>query len=168
VPAALTGARPTLEVNGFLSGYTGVGGKTIIPAYAMAKISMRLVPDQDPRDVTHQIRTYLEQHAPPTIRWELDDLQGGKPCISNRHSPAIQALTNAMKTVWGKPPIYKREGGSVPVVGLFKKYLGVDSVNTGFSCIGDNTHSPNEKLHLPTWYKGIDAMIHFFYNLFEG
>ncbi len=158
-------ARPTLEVNGLLSGYTGSGSKTVLPAWAMAKISMRLVPDQDPSEVEGQLRAYLKAHAPETIRWEVADLHGGPPSISDRNSPAVQAMVKANEAVWGRSTIFRREGGSVPVVALFQKYLKAETVNTGFSLPDDNMHGPNEKLHLPTWYKGIDALIHFIFNL---
>jgi acetylornithine deacetylase/succinyl-diaminopimelate desuccinylase-like protein len=161
------GARPTLEVHGLLSGFTGAGTKTVLPAWAMAKISCRLVPDQDPEEVYRQFTRYLETHAPPTIRWEVDKFAGSPASISERNSSGIQAYSRAMESVWGKRPVFKREGGSVPVVTQFKKILGVESINTGFSMPGDNMHSPNEMLHLPTLWKGIDAFIHFFYNLSE-
>jgi acetylornithine deacetylase/succinyl-diaminopimelate desuccinylase-like protein len=161
------GARPTLEVNGLYSGFTGEGTKTVLPAWAMAKISTRLVPDQNPADVYQQMQQYLEQHAPSTIRWTLKDMHGGPPSISDRNSPYVQALSRAMQMVWNRPPIFKREGGSVPVVSQFQQILGVESVNTGFAMPDDNMHSPNEKLHLPTFYRGIDTFIHFFYNLAE-
>ncbi len=164
-PVERATARPTLEVNGLLSGYTGTGAKTVLPCQAMAKISMRLVPDQDPKMVHQQLLRFLEQHAPKTVRWEVSDLTGGPASISDRHSPAVQALSQALETVWGTRPVFKREGGSVPVVTQFQKYLGVESVNTGFGLYDDRAHSPNEKLHLPTWYKGIDAFINFFFNL---
>jgi acetylornithine deacetylase/succinyl-diaminopimelate desuccinylase-like protein len=161
-------ARPTLEVNGLLSGFIGEGAKTVLPAWAMAKISCRLVPDQDPEDVYQQILSYLTMKAPPTIRWTLTKMAGSPASISDRHSPAVQALSNALESVWGKRPLFKREGGSVPVVTQFQQILGVESVNTGFAMPGDNMHSPNEKLHLPTWYRGIDTFIHFFYNYGEN
>jgi acetylornithine deacetylase/succinyl-diaminopimelate desuccinylase-like protein len=164
-PVEHVGARPTLEVNGLLSGFTGEGTKTVLPAWAMAKISCRLVPDQTPAEVYQQMLAYLHTNAPAAIRWTLTDMHGGIPSISDRNSVGNQALTRAMESVWGKRPIYKREGGSVPVVTQFQRILGVESVNTGFSLPGDNMHSPNEKLHLPTWYRGIDTFIHFFYNL---
>lgn len=163
-----TGARPTLEVNGLLSGYTGAGAKTVLPSKAMAKLSMRLVPDQDPKEVHEQLTAYLNQCAPKTVKWELDDLVGGPASISDRSSKAVRALGDAMETVWGVRPVFKREGGSVPVVNLFQEYLKVESVNTGFSMPDDRAHSPNEKLHLPTWYKGIDAFINYFFNLVES
>lgn len=159
------GARPTLEVNGFLSGFTGVGAKTIIPAKAMAKISTRLVPNQDPEKVHQQLIEFVTANIPNTVRWELDMLSGGHPSISDVKIPETIALANALETVWNKKPIYKREGGSVPVVADMQQILGIDSVLTGFGLPDDNIHSPNERLHLPTWRKGIDALIHFFMNL---
>jgi len=164
-PNERTGARPTLEVNGLLSGFTGEGTKTVLPAWAMAKISCRLVPDQNPGEVYQQMLAYLQANAPAAIRWTLKEMHGGAPSISDRNSVGNQALTRAMEAVWGKRPVYKREGGSVPVVTQFQRILGVEAVNTGFSLPDDNMHSPNEKMHLPTWYRGIDTFIHFFYNL---
>ena len=164
-PVEHVGARPTLEVNGLLSGFTGEGAKTVLPAWAMAKISTRLVPDQTPEEVHQQLLQYLQANAPSTVRWTLAEMHGGVPSISDRNSIGNQALTRAMESVWGRRPIYKREGGSVPVVTQFQNILGVESVNTGFALPDDNMHSPNEKMHLPTWYRGIDTFIHFFYNL---
>lgn len=166
-PSERVGARPTLEVNGLLSGFTGKGSKTVLPAHAMAKISMRLVPHQDPKEVHQQLIKYLEENAPKTIRWELDAMAGGPACITDPHHPAAQALGRALEQVWGSRPVLKREGGSVPVVADMQNILGVESVLTGFGLPDDNLHAPNEKLHLPTWYRGIDALIHFFYNLAE-
>jgi len=159
------GGRPTLDVNGMLSGFTGVGSKTVLPAQAMAKISMRLVPDQDPEAVHNQLHKYLEQHAPATVRWELDQLAGGAPSISDLNNPGVVAFGKALEAVWGKKPLFKREGGSVPVVGQMQRLLGVESVMAGFGLPDDNLHAPNEKQHLPTWYRGIEAFIHFFFNL---
>ncbi len=161
------GARPTLEVHGLLSGFTGAGTKTVLPAWAMAKISCRLVPDQDPDQVYQQFVAYLTAHAPATVRWEVDKFAGSRASISDRSSSGIQAYSRAMEAVWGRLPVFKREGGSVPVVTQFKNILGVESINTGFSMPGDNMHSPNEMLHLPTLWKGLDAFIHFFFNLAE-
>jgi len=163
-----TGARPTLEINGLLSGFTGTGAKTVLPSWAMAKISCRLVPNQDPEVVYQALKTFLEINAPPSITWELTQMAGSPASISERNSPHIQSLVKAMETVWGVRPIFKREGGSVPVVNKFKNILGVEAVNTGFGMPGDNAHSPNEKLHLPTWQLGTQAMFHFFINLAEG
>jgi len=159
------GGRPTLEINGLYSGFIGEGAKTVLPAYAMAKISCRLVPNQDPAEVEGQLRAYLEQHAPDTVTWELRAFPGAPASLSRIDSPGVQALAKAQEGVWGQRPVFKREGGSVPVVGQIQQILGVDVVNTGFALPGDNLHAPNESLHLPTWYKGIEALIHFFFNL---
>jgi acetylornithine deacetylase/succinyl-diaminopimelate desuccinylase-like protein len=159
------GGRPTLDVNGMLSGFTGVGSKTVLPAMAMAKISMRLVPDQGPEAVYQQLHQYVEQHAPATVRWELDQLAGGAPSISDLNNPGVVAFSKALEAVWGKKPLFKREGGSVPVVGQMQRLLGVESVLAGFGLPDDNLHAPNEKQHLPTWYRGIEAFVHFFFNL---
>jgi acetylornithine deacetylase/succinyl-diaminopimelate desuccinylase-like protein len=164
-PVEQTGARPTLEVNGLYSGYTGPGAKTVLPSTAMAKISMRLVPKQDPDQVKQQLTRYLEARAPKTVRWELDDLVGGPASISDRNSAWIRALSDALEEVWGKRPLFKREGGSVPVVSLFSEILKIETVNTGFSTPADNMHSPNEKMHLPTWQRGTEALVHFIFNL---
>jgi len=164
-PNERTGARPSLDVNGMLSGFTASGPKTIIPASAMAKISCRLVPDQRPHEVYEQMKRYLEEKAPKTVRWELIEMHGGNPSISDRDNPGVRAYASALETVWGVRPYFKREGGSIPVVATMQDLLGVESVIGGFGLPDDNFHAPNEKLHLPTWYKGIEALVHFFLNL---
>jgi len=131
----------------------------------MVKISTRLVPDQDPDEVYIQLSNYLKTNAPKTIRYELTQIVGSRASISDRTSRGVRALEDAMESVWGERPLFRREGGSVPVVNLFKNILGVESVNTGFSLPDDNLHAPNEKQHLPTWYRGIDTFIHFYLNL---
>jgi acetylornithine deacetylase/succinyl-diaminopimelate desuccinylase-like protein len=160
-----TGARPTLDVNGLLSGFTGEGSKTVIPAWAMAKLSTRLVPDQDPNEVHQQFLQYLEEHAPKDIRWEVKSLAGNPASISNRNNLGVQAMAKALEMVWGTRPYFKREGGSIPVVGDMQRLLGIESVICGFGLPDDNVHAPNEKQNLPTWYRGIEAYIHFFLNL---
>ncbi len=164
-PVERVGGRPTLEVNGFYSGFIGEGSKTVLPAWAMAKISTRLVPDQDPDEVHQQLTRYLKENAPETIRFEVKNLVGSPASISDRGSVAVLAMEDAMQQVWQRKPLFRREGGSVPVVVLFKEILGIESVNCGFSLPDDNAHSPNEKLHLPTWNRGIDTIIHFIFNL---
>lgn len=164
-PVEQVAARPTLEVNGLLSGFTGEGTKTVLPSKAMAKISMRLVPDQDPEQVHQQLRRYLEDHAPATIQWEVIKMAGNAASITDRHHPAVEALTRALYETWGKQPLYKREGGSVPVVTQMQQILGIDSVLTGFGLPDDNLHAPNEKIHLPTYYRGIEAFTRFLYYL---
>ncbi|HXF84275.1 MAG TPA: dipeptidase [Anaerolineales bacterium] len=167
-PEERVGARPTLEVNGLLSGFTGEGSKTVLPAWAMAKISCRLVPDQTPKEVHKQLIQYMKQNAPKTIRWEVKALHSADPAITDKNNPGVKAMALALEQVWGKRPYFKREGGSIGVVVQLQKYAGVDSVLTGFGLPDDNQHSPNEKLHLPTWEKGIDAFVNLFYNLADG
>jgi len=164
-PVEQVGARPTLDVNGMLSGFTGEGAKTVLPAKAMAKVSMRLVPNQTPGEVYEQLKQYMEENAPEGIKWDIKVEHGGNPSISERDGLGVKAMANAMETVWGVAPLFKREGGSIPVVGDMQKVLGMESVLTGFGLPEDRIHSPNEKQDLPTWYRGIDALIHFFYNL---
>lgn len=159
------GARPTLDVNGFLSGFTGEGQKTVIPSWAMAKISMRLVPDQDPQEVHQQLLQYMEQNAPSTIHWEVKYLSGALASISDPHQPMPRAFFKALEDTWQTRPMLNREGGSIPIVGKMQNILKVDSILSGFGLMDDNIHAPNEKLHLPTWKKGIDAVIRFFYYL---
>jgi acetylornithine deacetylase/succinyl-diaminopimelate desuccinylase-like protein len=165
LPMERVGARPTLEVNGFLSGYTGEGSKTVLPAKAKAKISCRLVPDQTAAEVHQQLVAYMEAHAPKTIQWEVKLLNAGPTAITDRNLPAVQSMAQAMETVWGVRPLYRREGGSIPVVAMLQDNIGAESVLFGSSLPEDNVHAPNERLHLPTWYKMIDALIHCFYNL---
>jgi acetylornithine deacetylase/succinyl-diaminopimelate desuccinylase-like protein len=164
-PVERVGGRPTLDVNGLLSGFTGEGSKTVLPAKAMAKISMRLVPDQTPEQVLEQLKAYLRANCPETVRWEVVVHAGGVASITDRHMPAVQALAQALEETWGKAPVFKREGGSVPVVAQMCKYLNVESVLTGFGLPDDNLHAPNEKIHLPTFYRGIDAFIRFLAKL---
>ena len=161
------GARPTLEINGLYSGFIDPGSKTVIPSYAMAKISTRLVPDQDPEEVHQQLLQYLREKAPSTVRWEVTKMAGGPACLTDPKLPATQALAKSLETVFGAKPVYKLEGGSVPVTTTMEDLLGVKSVLTGFGLPDDNIHAPNEKLHLPTFYKGIDTLIHFFYNMLD-
>lgn len=165
LPIERVGARPTLEVNGFLSGYTGEGSKTVLPAKAMVKLSSRLVPDQDAHEIHKQLVQYLEENAPKTIQWEVKLLNAAPTAITDRNLPAIQSMAKAMETVWGNPPLFKREGGSIPVVAYLQDILGAESILCGSGLPEDNVHAPNERMHLPTWYKSIDALIHFFYNL---
>jgi len=163
-PIERTGARPTLEINGLYSGYIGEGAKTVIPSYAMAKISCRLVPNQDPAEVAEQLRAYLEANAPDTIRWELKVMDGAPASMVDLNQPAVKALAKAMEETWGREPVYRREGGSIPVVGQMQEILGLESVLTGFGLPDSLIHAPNENLHLPTWRKGMEALVRFFYR----
>ncbi len=161
-PIERAGTRPTLDVNGLYAGYIEEGAKTIIPAYAMAKISTRLVPDQDPVDVHKSMKAYLEEHVPGTVRWELDYMSGAPAYINNDDTPGLDLFENALKETWGEKPVLKREGGSIPVATSMKNILGVDSIITGFGLPDDQIHSPNERVHLPTHRKGVEALIRFF------
>jgi acetylornithine deacetylase/succinyl-diaminopimelate desuccinylase-like protein len=161
------GARPTLEVDGLLSGFTGEGSKTVLPAKAMAKISMRLVPYQDDKAVEQQLNAYMRQHAPEGIRWQVKSLVSGPAVLVQRDTPAAQAAAKALEETFSKKPVWKLEGGSVPVVSLFQQILGIDSILLGFGLPDDNFHSPNEKLHLPNYYRGIEAYIRFFHNVVQ-
>jgi acetylornithine deacetylase/succinyl-diaminopimelate desuccinylase-like protein len=159
------GARPTLEVNGMLSGFTGEGSKTVLPARAMAKLSMRLVPNQKPERVGEQLEAYLKQHAPAWLRWEVIDLAGSPAGLIRRDTPAMQAAIRALEGAFGVRPVFAREGGSVPVVSWMQEILGRESIMMGISLPDDNLHAPNEKLHLPLLWRGIEAYIRFFYEL---
>jgi acetylornithine deacetylase/succinyl-diaminopimelate desuccinylase-like protein len=154
-------ARPSLDINGLLSGFTGAGAKTVLPAQAMAKLSFRLVPDQTPEEVGAALEEYIRKEAPAGVKWELTTMAGSRASLVERDSPAMRAAALALEKVWGKRPFYMRQGGSVPIVSFMQARLGVDSILMGFSLPDDNLHAPNEKLHLPTFYRGIEAFIAF-------
>ena len=159
------GARPALDVNGFLSGFTGDGAKTVLPARAMAKVSARLVAGQDPAEIKNQLCAYLETRAPATVTWRVHEHSHGPGAIMDRHSPWMRAATAALAEVYGVEPVFKREGGSVPVVGMMQQTLGVDSVMLGFALPDDGIHGPNEKQHLPSFRRGIETYIRFLNGL---
>ncbi len=161
-PVERIGARPTLDVNGLYAGYIEKGAKTIIPAYAMAKISTRLVPDQDPEDVHESLKAYLEEHVPDTVRWELEYMSGAAAYITEKDVQGMDHFIQALADTWQVEPLKKREGGSIPVATSMKNILGVDSIITGFGLPDDQIHSPNERLHLPTNKKGVEALIRFY------
>ena len=164
-PEERVGIRPTLEVNGLLSGFTGEGSKTVLPSWAMAKVSCRIVPDQTPESVQKSLISYMKKNAPKTVRWEVKFISGAGAAITERDSLGVNAIARGLEQTWGRRPYFKREGGSIGVVVQLQKYVGVESVLTGFGLPDDNAHSPNEKLHLPSWRKGIQAFIHSIYNL---
>ncbi|MFW6184864.1 MAG: dipeptidase [Chloroflexota bacterium] len=155
------GARPTLDVNGIIGGYTGEGAKTIIPSRVHAKISMRLVPDQDPQKIRELFEAYVQELAPPSVRLRFD-FQGAAPAsINDYNTPAVQAAAEAYEAVFGRGPIFRREGGSIPVVGDFQRHLGLETVLMGFGLPDDRIHSPNERFYVPNFYRGIESGIHF-------
>jgi acetylornithine deacetylase/succinyl-diaminopimelate desuccinylase-like protein len=150
-------ARPTLDVNGIWAGFTGEGAKTVIPATAHAKISMRLVPDQSPARVTRALRAYLKQIAPEAVAVSVRELHGGEPWLAPTDHPALQAAGRALARAFGRKPVLVREGGSIPVVASFGKRLRVPAVLMGIGLNEDNLHAPNEKLDLDNFYQGIEA-----------
>lgn len=155
------GARPTLDVNGFYSGFIGDGAKTIIPAYAKAKISCRLVPNMDPMETYELAKNYILSIAPPTVRTKVF-LHSAGPAYLAENAPGADNFANALMAIWNKPITYKREGGSVPVATVMQQELGVKSILTGFGLPDDAIHSPNERMYHPNWLKGIQALIHFY------
>ena len=150
-------ARPTFEVNGLLSGFTGDGAKTVIPATAMAKVSTRLVPDQLPDKVAELFAAYVKKISPKTVEVTLTRMHGGKPWMAAFDNPFVQAAGRAIEQGFGKSPVYNREGGSIPVVSTFQEVLGVPSVLFGVGLPDENAHAPNERLDLANFHNGIIA-----------
>lgn len=154
--------RPTLDVNGIWGGYIGGGAKTVLPSKANAKISMRLVPHQDPDEITQLFKTYFEQIAPPSVRVKVSAHHGGLPAVTPIDSAGYQAASNAMEKTFGKRPIPMRSGGSIPIVALFEKVLNVKTILMGFGLDSDAIHSPNEHYGLFNFYKGIETIPYFY------
>jgi acetylornithine deacetylase/succinyl-diaminopimelate desuccinylase-like protein len=157
-----TWARPTLEVNGLLSGFTGEGAKTVLPAVAMAKISMRLVPDQDPNKIADLFEDYIKKLAPKTVDAKLTRMHGGKPWMTSFDNAFVQAAGRAIEKGFGRAPIYTREGGSIPVVSTFQEVLGLPSVLFGVGLPDENAHAPNEKLDLTNFHNGVIASAYLY------
>jgi acetylornithine deacetylase/succinyl-diaminopimelate desuccinylase-like protein len=156
-----TTARPTLDVNGIWGGYTEPGAKTVLPSKAFAKISMRLVPDQDPARITQLFHEYMVEIAPPAVTVDVRKIHSGDGAIVRRDSPAMQAAFQAYAEVFGKEPIFERGGGSIPVVATFQEVLGIETILMGFGLPDDRLHSPNEKLYLPNFHRGVETAIRF-------
>jgi acetylornithine deacetylase/succinyl-diaminopimelate desuccinylase-like protein len=154
-------ARPTLDVHGIRGGFIGEGAKTVIPARAVAKISTRLVADQRPDEATEQIRKAVEAACPKGVTAEFKPIHSAPPTMVNPDNRYIDAAAEAMKQVFGKETVYIRSGGSIPIAGLFSAHLGIPSVMMGFGLPDDNLHAPNEKLHLPNFYRGIEAVARY-------
>jgi acetylornithine deacetylase/succinyl-diaminopimelate desuccinylase-like protein len=150
-------ARPTFEVNGLLSGFTGEGAKTVIPAVAMAKVSMRLVPDQHPDKVAVMFEEYVKKVAPKTVQATVTRMHGGKPWMTDFDNKYVQAAGRAIEKGFGQTPVFNREGGSIPVVATFQEILGLPSVLFGVGLPDENAHAPNEKLDLANFHGGIIA-----------
>jgi acetylornithine deacetylase/succinyl-diaminopimelate desuccinylase-like protein len=150
-------ARPTFEVNGLLSGFTGEGAKTVIPAVAMAKVSMRLVPDQHPDKIAAMFEEYVKKVAPKTVQATVTRMHGGKPWMTDFDNKYVQAAGRAIEKGFGQTPVFNREGGSIPVVATFQEILGLPSVLFGVGLPDENAHAPNEKLDLANFHGGIIA-----------
>ena len=154
-------ARPTLEVHGIRGGFTGEGAKTVIPARAVAKVSVRLVADQRPAEAAQQLKTAVKAACPKGVNAEFKVLHSGAPSLTNPDNRFIHAAAEAMKQVFGKETVYIRSGGSIPIVGVFDRYLGIPSVMMGFGLPDDNLHAPNEKFHLPNFFRGIESVARY-------
>lgn len=157
-----TSIRPTLDVNGIWGGYIGEGAKTVLPSKAYAKISMRLVPNQDPKKITKLFSDHFKKIAPPSVKVKVIPHHGGDAAVTPTDSVEYQAAEMAMEKTFGKKPIPQRSGGSIPIVALFEKVLGVKSVLMGFGLNSDAIHSPNEHYGLFNYYKGIETIPYFF------
>jgi acetylornithine deacetylase/succinyl-diaminopimelate desuccinylase-like protein len=156
------GARPTLEVNGMVSGFYGEGAKTVLPARAMAKISCRLVANQHPVKIYERVRDYIASITPPTVRSEVRLLHTGDPAFVDLNTPAMQAAISAYEQGWGKSPVFMREGGSIPIVANFQRELNVPVVLMGFGLNSDGAHGPDEHFTIEMFHKGIDTAIYFY------
>jgi len=167
-PIERIGARPTLDINGILSGYTGEGPKTVIPAEAMAKISMRLVPDQTPSDVHAQLIEFMEENAPEQIKWEVFKMACDPACLTDLEFYGTKCFRESLKAVFGKTPVFLREGGSIPIVSHFQEALGIESVLSGFGLPEDRIHSPNERMDLDLFWLGIETVIDFIFRVAES
>jgi acetylornithine deacetylase/succinyl-diaminopimelate desuccinylase-like protein len=161
-------ARPTFEVNGILSGFTGEGAKTVIPAVAMAKVSMRLVPNQDPDKIAKLFEDYVHKVAPKSVEVKVTRMHGGKPWMTDFDNKYVQAAGRAIEKGFGKEPVFNREGGSIPVVATFSEILGLPSVLFGVGLPDENAHAPNEKLDLGNFHGGIIASAYLYDEIAKG
>ena len=159
-----TGIRPTLDVNGIWGGYIGEGAKTVIPSKAYAKISMRLVPNQKDKEITEKFTEYFKSIAPKSVTVKVSPHHGGEPYVSPTDTKAYMAASQAMENTYGKKPVPVKAGGSIPIVALFEKELGVKSILLGFGLDSDAIHSPNEHYGIFNYLKGIETIPHFFIN----
>jgi acetylornithine deacetylase/succinyl-diaminopimelate desuccinylase-like protein len=155
-------SRPTLEVHGIAGGFTAAGAKTVIPAKAVAKVSIRLVPRQDPDQVVAAFRQWVRDNTPKGIQTEVRLLSASPGLVVNPDHPAIQVAARAFGEVFGKPTVFIRSGGSIPIVGDFATHLGIPTILMGFGLPDDGLHSPNEKYKIDNYYLGIMTIAHFF------
>ncbi|HZU06083.1 MAG TPA: dipeptidase [Chloroflexota bacterium] len=158
-------ARPTLDVHGLWGGFSGEGAKTVIPARAGAKLSCRLVPDQDPAEITRLLAAHIERLAPPGVRVRVEALHGGRPVLTPLHHPALRAAGRAVERGFGKPPVFIREGGSIPFVATLVEELKLPCVLLGVGLPDERTHAPNEHFHLENFYRGMRAVAYLWEEL---
>jgi len=158
-------ARPTLECNGIWGGFTGEGAKTVLPARASAKISMRLVPKQSSAKIARLFERHIKKIVPKTVKVAVRNLHGGEPAITPIDSPGVKAAVAALEKGFGKKPLYQREGGSIPIVVQFKQLLGIDTVLLGFGLPDENAHAPDEFIDLDNFFGGIRTSAYFFEEL---
>tara|TARA_B110000114_G_scaffold47953_1_gene50827 strand:- start:139 stop:1512 length:1374 start_codon:yes stop_codon:yes gene_type:complete len=156
------GIRPCLDVNGIWGGYTGPGSKTVLPSKAFAKISTRLVSNQNSDKITQMIIKYFEENAPQSVKVKITPHHGGTPAVVSTHSNGYQAASKAFEQSWGKTPIPTMEGGSIPIVALFMQELKIEPILMGFGLDSDDIHSPNESYGLFNYYKGIETIAYFY------
>ena len=157
-----TWARPTLEVHGIVGGFIAAGAKTVIPAKGSAKVSMRLVPDQDADDILQKYTDYIAKVTPKGITSTIKVHSKGPACVVNTDNPYARASVEAMHEVFGRDTVYIRSGGSIPIVTQFDKDLKIPSIMMGMGLPDDNLHAPNEKFHIPNFYRGIESIVRFF------
>ena len=162
-----TGIRPSLDVNGIWGGYTGEGAKTVLPSKAHAKISMRLVPDQNSDEITELFTKHFLKIAPDSVKVKVTPHHGGEPAVTPTDSVAFEAASAAFEEAWGKRPIPSRDGGSIPIVALFKEELGLDTLLMGFGLDSDAIHSPNEHYGVYNYFKGIETISLFYKHFAE-
>jgi acetylornithine deacetylase/succinyl-diaminopimelate desuccinylase-like protein len=162
-----TWARPTLEVHGMPGGFTAAGAKTVIPAKASAKVSMRLVPNQDPDDILKRYTSFVKKLTPKGIELNVKVYSKGPACVVDTNNRFIKPAMDALHEVFKKNTVFIRSGGSIPVVTDFQEALKIPSVMMGFGLPDDNLHAPNEKFHIPNFYRGIESIIRFFEKLGE-
>jgi acetylornithine deacetylase/succinyl-diaminopimelate desuccinylase-like protein len=161
-------ARPTFDVNGLVSGHTGPGSKTVLPAEARAKFSMRIVADQEPADIARRTMDFLREIAPAGVTVEVLEHHHASPVLVRRDTPAMAAAATALERAFGRKPAYIREGGSIPVVDTFREELGAESILIGLGLPDDNAHSPDERFHLDDFHRGMVAMAEFLGELGQG
>lgn len=158
-------ARPTLDCNGIWGGFEGKGAKTVLPSVAGAKVSMRLVPDQEPDKIAKLFEKFVNKIAPESVKVKVTNLHGGKPSVTPINSPAIKAAMSALRKGFETEPVFIKEGGSIPIVNVFKEKLGADAILMGFGLPDDDIHSPNEKFDLDNFFKGIISVCYYYHEL---